>query len=142
MTEVKSGDTVKVHYTGKLENGKVFDSSESREPIEFTIGGGKVIAGFEEGILGMQTGDKKTITVSPEQAYGPRRDELIKVVNKSDFPEDIEPAIGLQLQVQQQGGNVIVVVVTDISEDDVTLDANHPLAGNTLFFDIELVEIT
>ena len=141
MSQVKNGDTVKVHYTGKLENGKVFDTSEDRQPREFTLGSGKIIPGFEKGIIGMEVGEAKTITVPPEEAYGPRRNELIVDVEKTDLPENITPAIGKQLQIRQKDGNPIKVTITDMNEDTVTLDANHPLAGNTLFFDVELVEI-
>jgi len=141
MSQVKNGDTVKVHYTGKLENGKVFDTSEDRQPREFTLGSGKIVPGFEKGIIGMEVGEAKTITVPPEEAYGPRRNELIVDVEKTDLPENITPAIGKQLQIRQKDGNPIKVTITDMNEDTVTLDANHPLAGNTLFFDVELVEI-
>jgi len=141
VSQVKNGDTVKVHYTGKLENGKVFDTSEDRQPREFTLGSGKIVPGFEKGIIGMEVGEAKTITVPPEEAYGPRRNELIVDVEKTDLPENITPAIGKQLQIRQKDGNPIKVTITDMNEDTVTLDANHPLAGNTLFFDVELVEI-
>ena len=141
MSQVKNGDTVKVHYTGKLENGKVFDTSEDRQPREFRLGSGKIVPGFEKGIIGMEVGEAKTITVPPEEAYGPRRNELIVDVEKTDLPENITPAIGKQLQIRQKDGNPIKVTITDMNEDTVTLDANHPLAGNTLFFDVELVEI-
>ncbi len=141
MSKAKDGDTVKVHYTGKLENGTVFDTSTDRQPLELTLGSGKIIPGFEKGITGMGVGDRKTITVLPEEAYGPSRKELIVDIKKTDLPEDITPAIGKQLQVQQKDGNPIEITITDMDEDTVTLDANHPLAGNTLLFEVELVEI-
>ncbi len=142
MSQAKDGDTVKVHYTGKLENGTVFDTSTDRQPLELTLGSGKIIPGFEKGITGMGVGDTKTITVLPEEAYGPSRKELIVDIKKTDLPEDITPAIGKELQVQQKDGNPIEITITDMDEDTVTLDANHPLAGNTLVFEVELVEIS
>lgn len=141
MGKAKDGDKVKVHYTGKLKDGTVFDSSEGRPPLEFTLGQGNIIPGFEKGVMGMELGDKKTITVPPGDGYGESRDELIVKVNKSDFPENIDPSVGKQLQVTQPDGNVIEVVITEMEGDSVTLDANHPMAGKTLVFDVELVEI-
>ncbi len=141
MSKVKDGDTVKVHYTGKLENGDVFDSSREKEPFEFTVGNKAVIPGFEKGVLGMEVGDTKTIEIPPEQAYGAKQDELVVEVKKSEFPDDITPTIGQRLQIKQQDGNPIVVTITDLTEDSITLDANHPLAGYTLFFDVEVVDI-
>jgi peptidylprolyl isomerase len=142
MSKVKDGDTVKVHYTGKLENGDVFDSSRERDPFEFTVGNKAVIPGFEKGVVGMGVGDTKTIEIPPEEAYGAKQDELVVVVKKSEFPEDITPSIGQRLQIKQQDGNPVVVTITDLTEDNITLDANHPLAGYTLFFDVELIDIT
>jgi peptidylprolyl isomerase len=141
MSQAKDGDTVKIHYTGKLENGTVFDTSKDRQPLEFAVGNGKIIPGFEKAIIGMGVGDTKTITVQPEEAYGPSRKELIMDIKKTDLPEDITPAIGKQLQIRQKDGNPIEITITDMDEDTVTLDANHPLAGNTLVFEVELVEI-
>jgi peptidylprolyl isomerase len=142
MNKVKDGDTVKVHYTGKLENGEVFDTSREQEPFEFTVGNKAVIPGFEKGVVGMEVGDTKTIEIPPEEAYGAKQDQLVVEVNKSEFPDDITPAIGQRLQIRQQDGNPIIVTITDLTEDIITLDANHPLAGYTLFFDVELVDIT
>lgn len=142
MSKAKDGDTVKVHYTGKLDNGEVFDTSKEREPFEFKIGGQAVIPGFEKGVVGMGVGDTKTIEISPEDAYGEKKEELVVEVQKSELPEDITPSVGQRLQIKQQDGNPIVVTITDMNEDNITLDANHPLAGYTLFFDVELVEIT
>ena len=141
MSKVKDGDTVKVHYTGKLENGDVFDSSREQEPFEFTVGNKAVIPGFEKGVLGMEVGDTKTIEIPPEEAYGEKQDELVVEVKKSEFPEDITPTVGQRLQIKQGDGNPIVVTITDLTEESITLDANHPLAGYTLFFDVEIVDI-
>ena len=141
MPQAKSGDKVKVHYTGKLEDNTVFDSSKDRPPLEFTIGSGSIIPGFENAVIGMETGESKTFTIPPDEAYGQPRDELKMEVNKSDFPDDITPEVGQQLQMKRADGNVINVVVADMEGEKVTLDANHPLAGKALTFDIELVEI-
>jgi peptidylprolyl isomerase len=141
MNKAKNGDTVKVHYTGKLEDGEVFDTSKDREPLEFTIGGGSVIPGFENGIIGMEIGSKKVVTIPPEDAYGKKHEELILKVNKSEFPENITPALGMELQLRYKDKTSVRAVVTDIMKENVTLDANHPLAEKTLIFDIELVEI-
>lgn len=142
MSKIKDGDTVKVHYTGKLENGDVFDSSREKEPFEFTVGNKAVIPGFEKGVVGMGVGDTKTIEIPPEEAYGAKQDELVVVVNKSKFPDDITPSVGQRLQIKQQDGNPVVVTITELTEDSITLDANHPLAGYTLFFEVEVVDIT
>lgn len=141
MSKVKDGDTVKVHYTGKLENGDVFDSSKENGPFEFTVGDKAVIPGFEKGVVGMGVGDTKTIEIPPEEAYGAKQDELVVMVSKSDFPEDITPSVGQRLQIKQQDGHAVIVTITDLTEDSITLDANHPLAGYTLFFDVEIVDI-
>ena len=141
MSKAKDGDTVKVHYTGKLEDGTIFDSSKEGEPLEITIGAENVIPGFEKGVLGMERGDSKTITVPPEEAYGPVQEGLIAKVKKENFPENTTPVIGEQLQLRQQDGNTVNVIITEIEEDTVTLNANHPLSGKTLIFDIELVDI-
>jgi len=141
MTQAQSGDNVKVHYTGKLQEGDVFDSSEGREPLEFRIGDGKVIPGFEQGVVGMEIGEKKQISISPEEGYGVRNEELVAVIKRELLPSDIDTSVGQQLQVKQKDGTAIQLVVTAATEDDVTLDANHPLSGKTLLFDVELVEI-
>lgn len=140
MEQAKAGDTVRVHYTGRLDDGSVFDSSRGREPLEFTLGGGQVIAGFDDAVTGMAPGQEKTVTIPSEQAYGPRRDEMKVQVERSQFPSDIEPQVGQRLQMSQ-GGQVAVVTITEVSDDQVTLDANHPLAGQDLTFDLELVSI-
>lgn len=141
MPQAKDGDTVKVHYTGKLEDGTVFDSSQGHGPLEFTIGAGELIPGFASAVVGMEPGDSKTETVPPADAYGPYYEEMVFEAARSQFPPDIEPEVGQQLQVHGDDGQTFEVVVTEVSEDSVTLDANHPLAGMELTFDIELVEI-
>ena len=141
MSEVKQGDTVRVHYTGKLKDGTVFDSSESRDPLEFTLGQGQLIPGFEKAVIGLNTGDKTTANIPVDEAYGERREDLELTVERDKLPEDIEPSVGLQLQLNQPNGQPVPVTVTAVSDGDVTLDANHPLAGEDLIFDIELVEI-
>lgn len=137
----KSGDTVKVHYTGKLEDGTVFDSSVNDEPLEFTIGEGDLIPGFEEAVIGMAPGDSKVEKIPAEQAYGPHLDEMVMEVEREFMPPNFEPEVGQQLQVRQSDGEVIPVVITDVTDSAVTLDANHPLAGMDLVFEIQLLEI-
>lgn len=137
----KGGDTVKVHYTGKLEDGTIFDSSRDREPFELTIGSGNAIPGFENGIVGLAIGDTITITIPSEEAYGPRREELVSTISRDQVPPNITPAVGQQLQMQHPSGNIVNVTITDVMQDSVTFDANHPLAGKTLIFEIELIEI-
>jgi peptidylprolyl isomerase len=141
MSQAKNGDTVKMHFTGRLQNGEVFSKSEEDQPIELTLGTGELIPGVEGGIVGMEVGEKKTITVPPEQAYGPRQEELVVQVKRSDLPEHISPSIGKPLRIRHSDGNDIQVFIADMTENTVTLDGNHPLAGLTLFFDLELVEI-
>ena len=141
MAQAKAGDTVKVHYTGKLDDGTVFDSSADREPLEFTLGSGSIIPGFERAVLGMNLGESKTEIIPTDDAYGPHLEEMVVVVDRQQMPVEIEPQIGQQLQLQQQDGQVLPVVITDVSDASVTLDANHPLAGEALIFDIKLVEI-
>ena len=141
MTQVKSGDTIKVHYTGKLEDGTVFDSSAGRDPLEFKVGSGQVIKGFDKGVTGMVIDDKKTINIPIDEAYGPHRKEMILEVPITQFPEDIKPEEGQKLQLRQENGQMMVVTVTDVAEENVMLDANHHLAGKPLVFDLELVEI-
>ncbi|HVG15421.1 MAG TPA: peptidylprolyl isomerase [Chitinophagaceae bacterium] len=142
MQQVKSGDKVKVHYHGKLRNGETFDSSEGREPLEFTVGSGQVIKGFDDGVMNMQVGDKKTVEIDVENAYGEKEEGRIVDFPKSQFPEDMNPELGMQLMMTDGDGHSIPVVITEVKEDTVILDANHPLAGQDLIFDLELVEIT
>jgi FKBP-type peptidyl-prolyl cis-trans isomerase 2 len=141
MSEAKTGDKVKVHYTGKLADGTQFDTSADQEPLEFTLGAGEVIPGFEEAVLGMNPGDTKTTTITAEDAYGDYDDELLLEVERDQFPPNITPEIGQRLQLHEANGEAFGAVVTSFDDETVTLDANHPLAGQDLTFDIELVEI-
>ncbi|MFP4355533.1 MAG: peptidylprolyl isomerase [Phycisphaerae bacterium] len=141
MPEAKSGDQVSVHYTGKLTDGTVFDSSEGREPLDFTLGQGQVIPGFEQAITGMNTGEKKTVTIPSDQAYGPRREDMVVEVEKEQFPDDVDPEIGQRFQIGADGGQNFTAQVTAVNDNTVTLDANSPLAGQDLVFEIELVDI-
>lgn len=141
MSKAKNGDTIKIHYTGTLNDGTVFDSSEGREPLQFQIGSGQVIPGFDNGVDGMALNEKKTIDIDASNAYGDYRDDLVITVPKTEFPPDVEPQEGLQLQMQSQEGQQFMVIVKDVGDTGVKLDANHPLAGQDLHFDVELVEI-
>lgn len=141
MAQVKSGDTIKVHYHGKLTTGETFDSSAGREPLEFKVGSGMVIKGFDEGVTGMTIGEKKTIHIPVDEAYGPKNPEMIIPMPKERFPEGMEIEVGMPLGMSDQNGQQFQVVVTEIQEAVVMLDANHPLAGQDLVFDLELVEI-
>ena len=141
MSKVKEGDTVKVHYTGTLTDGTVFDTSAEREPLEFTLGQGQLIPGFEKAVVGMDVGDSTEVEISSDDAYGESREDLVISVPKDQLPDDVEPQVGMQLQVNQQDGQPIPVRITDVGEENLTLDANHPLAGQDLKFEIELVEI-
>jgi peptidylprolyl isomerase len=141
MSQAKNGDNVKVHYTGTLEDGMVFDSSINREPIQFTLGNGQLIKGFEDAVTGMSVGETKTVRIPSSEAYGPYRDELILKFSKADFPSDIEPKEGLVLNLRTQDGRFLIAEIKGISGDAVTIDGNHPLAGKDLTFKIELVEI-
>lgn len=141
MAQARPGDTVKVHYTGKLEDGTVFDSSADREPLQFKIGEGNLIPGFEQAVLGMSEGESKTERILTENAYGPYVEEMVITVNRQDMPSEIEPEVGQQLHLQQPDGQLVPVIITAVSNATVTLDANHPLAGEILTFEIQLVEI-
>ena len=141
MAQATTGDTVRVHYTGTLHDGTTFDSSEGREPLEFTVGGGQVIPGFEQAVEGMEPGDTKTVEIPADDAYGPKREEMMLQVSPDQFPEGVDPELGQQLQLSQPDGQNVVVRVTDVQDDAVTLDANHPLAGEDLTFEITLDEI-
>lgn len=141
MTQAKNGDAVNVHYVGRFENGRVFDTSLGGPPLKVKIGSGKFIPSFEEAIIGMNIGDTKTVTITPEEAYEPRLNELVLDVKKSDLPESIVPHIGQKLHIWRPDTDIVHAIVTDISEDTVTIDANHPLAGTRLTFDVELVAI-
>lgn len=141
MTQAKMGDTVKVHYTGTLEDGTQFDSSAGREPLSFTLGQGQVIPGFEEAIVGMSVGDNKTVTIPADEAYGPYQEEAVKELPRSAIPDHIELAEGLQLQASGPDGQVVLLTVIELNDDTVLLDANHPLAGEDLTFQLELVTV-
>lgn len=141
MRVVQMGDTVRVHYHGKLTSGETFDSSEGRDPLEFKVGAGMVIRGFDEGVLDMQQGDKKTVEIPVESAYGPRDESLLIEFPTEQLPAGLKPVEGMQLQLNNQDGRAYPVVVRTVEEKSITLDANHPLAGEDLVFDIELVEI-
>jgi peptidylprolyl isomerase len=141
MSEAKSGDTVRIHYTGKLDDGTQFDTSEGREPLEFSLGGGQVIPGFDNAVEGMAVGEKKSVTIQPEEAYGPRHDQLIQDVPRNQLPDDMTPAVGMELQARNDSGEVMRFSVTSVDDQSITVDGNHPLAGKALKFDIELVEI-
>lgn len=141
MAQVKSGDKIKVHYHGKLTTGETFDSSEGREPLEFEVGSGMVIKGFDDGVTGMNVGDKKTINIPFNEAYGPRNPEMVIEMPKDKFPKDMELEVGLPLGMSDQNGQQFNVTIVEIKEEAVMLDANHPLAGQDLIFDLELVEI-
>lgn len=141
MQEVKKGDTVMIHYHGKLTDGTTFDSSEGRAPLEFEVGSGQVIPGFDKGVTGMAIGEKKTIHIPADEAYGPKQEEMIMEFPKDRFPEDMIPEVGMQLNMSNGQGQNFPVVIVEIREAIVVLDANHPLAGEDLIFDLELVEI-
>ena len=141
MTQAKMGDTVLVHYTGTLDDGTVFDSSVERDPLEFTLGKGMVIQGFEDGVRGMAPGETKSVTIAPEDAYGPYNPEALARVPRRQFPPDIEPEIGMMLEVRLEDGRPAHVVIVELGEEEITLDGNHPLAGKALTFALNLVEI-
>lgn len=141
MAQVKEGDVVKVHYTGKLTNGEQFDSSEGREPLEFTVGAGQMIKGFDDAMPGMSIGEKKTINILPADAYGEKDEQAIIEFPKSNIPPDMKMEPGMQLQLRNESGQPFPVTVAEIKDEVIVLDANHSLAGKELVFDIELIEI-
>jgi FKBP-type peptidyl-prolyl cis-trans isomerase 2 len=141
MTQVKATDRVKVHYTGKLATGEIFDSSINRAPLEFTMGTGQLIPGFENGVLGMAINEKKTIVIPCAEAYGESIAEMIQEVPKSQLPPDLTPEVGMGLTTTTPDGHEIQLVVTEVNETSIVVDANHPLAGQDLTFEIEVVEI-
>ena len=141
MQQVKEGDKVKVHYHGRLPDGSTFDSSEGRQPLEFEVGTGAVIPGFDNGVKGMSVGEKKTINIPADEAYGQRQEELVMEFPKDRFPEDMNPEVGMQLMMNNGSGQSFPVTIVDVKDEVVTLDANHQLAGHDLTFDIELVDI-
>ncbi len=141
MTQAKDGDAVTIHYTGRLIDGTVFDSSEGKDPLPFTLGSGQVISGFEDAVTGMNIGEKKTVTIPPEKAYGERNEQMVINVPLTQVPPDIKPEVGQQLQLMGPENQPMVVVISEITDESVVLDANPPLAGKELTFDIELVTI-
>ena len=142
MTAAKSGDTVKIHYTGTLEDGTTFDSSAGREPLEFTLGSGQVIVGFDEAVTGMKTGEKKNVVIPADKAYGQRNEEMVITAPRDQVPADINPEVGQQLQLAGPNNQPVIVVITEVTDEHILLDANPPLAGKDLTFDIELVSIS
>ena len=141
MTQAKAGDTVAIHYTGTLVDGSQFDSSEGRDPLRFTLGSGQIIAGLDAAITGMSQGEKKSVTIAAAEAYGDHRPEAVQAVPRAQIPTEIPLEVGGGLQVQTPDGQTIPVTVTSVTDEEVTLDANHPLAGKDLTFAVELVEI-
>lgn len=141
MKSAESGNTVRVHYTGTLNDGDVFDSSVDRDPLEFRIGDGQMIPGFEKAVTGMNVGDTKTVKIPANEAYGARREDLVVKLTRSHFPDNIVPVTGLQLSLKSPEGQIINAIITSVEEENVFLDANHPLAGKDLTFEIELMEI-
>ena len=141
MTKAIAGNTVEVHYKGTLEDGTVFDTSQGREPLKFTLGANAVIPGFEGAVLGMGIGESKKVTIPPEQAYGEYREELVQTISREHMPSDIDPAVGMRLQVQTPTGGTFPVTISEVTSGSVTLDGNPPLAGKELTFEIELVTV-
>ena len=141
MQQVKTGDTIKIHYHGRLNNGETFDSSENREPLEFEVGSGMVIPGFDKGVIGMNVGEKKTVNIPVDEAYGPKNEEMIIDFPKDRFPADMVAEVGMPLTMSDGSGQNFRVIIKEVKETSVVLDANHPLAGEDLTFDLELVEI-
>jgi peptidylprolyl isomerase len=141
MSQAQAGDTVRINYTGAFEDGTTFDSSQGRDPLEFQLGAGQIIPGLERAITGMEVGEKKQVSVAPSEGYGERDETRIQTVARAQLPEDIPTDPGTQLAMQTQDGQTIPVTVTEADDESVTLDANHPLAGRELNFDVELVEI-
>ena len=141
MSTVKTGDAVKVHYSGKFDDGQVFDSSEGGDPLGFTVGAGHVIPGFDAALIGMQIGETKNVVIPPEQAYGERMEELVQTISREQFNlGDVQPELGMAIEMQTPQGT-IPLIITEMNDTSVTLDANHPLAGEELHFDLTLVEI-
>lgn len=141
MAKAKEGDEVKVHYTGKLDNGMTFDTSVDRSPLEFTIGKGMLLPGFESAVIGLEPGETKNIQIPAEEAYGTREDGLIGEIPRDRLPDDLNPQVGMKLQMKRPDGETLIVTITDLDDTQITVDANHHLAGEDLHFKIELVEI-
>ena len=141
MSHAKAGDTVKIHYTGTLDDGTQFDSSQGRDPLEFELGGGQVIPGFDKAVEGMSVGESKTVAIPADQAYGEHHAQMVQEVPRTALPPDLEPEVGMGLSARNPDGSEIQLTVTEVAEDTITVDGNHPLAGKALNFDIELVSI-
>ena len=141
MSQAKTGDTVKIHYTGTLDDGTEFDSSAGREPLEFQLGGGQVIPGFDIAVEGMTIGDNKSVRIEPDDAYGQRHEQLVQDIPRRALPDDVAPDVGMTLQSQSPDGQTMLLTITEVAAENITVDANHPLAGMALSFDIELVAI-
>ena len=141
MSQVKENTTVKVNYTGKLADGQVFDSSEGKEPLEFTLGQGQLIPGFEKGLIDMKLNEKKTITIAKEEAYGEINENLRQEVNKTELPQNIRPEVGMELSSKTEDGKDINLRIVEVKPESITIDGNHPLAGKDLIFDLEVVGI-
>jgi peptidylprolyl isomerase len=141
MSHAKSGDTVKIHYTGTLDDGTQFDSSQGRDPLEFEVGSGQVIPGFDKAVEGMAVGDSKSVRIEADEAYGPRHEQLVQEVDRSVLPDDLNPETGMALQSNSPDGQVTQFMITAVTDETITVDANHPLSGQALSFDIELVDI-
>lgn len=141
MAPTKNGDTVRIHYTGKLEDGTVFGSTVAHDPLEFTIGEDQLIPGFEQALVGMYIGQSKTIRIPSDKAFGPHLKELVVNIDRREFPGHMKPKVGQRLQIPRDDGQKVMVTVTEVSESSVTLDGNHPLAGKDVIFDIQLIEI-
>ena len=141
MSQVKENNTIKVNYTGKLSNGQIFDTSEGKEPIEFVLGQGRLIPGFEKGLIDMKLNEKKTIEIAKDQAYGDVNDNLIQEIKKTDLPQDMEPKVGMGLVSKSPDGKEINLMVVEVKDESIVIDGNHPLAGHDLIFDVEVLEI-
>ena len=138
MSQVKENNTIKVNYTGKLSNGQIFDTSEGKEPIEFILGQGRLIPGFEKGLIDMKLNEKKTIEIAKDQAYGDVNDNLIQEINKAELPQDMEPKVGMGLVSKSPDGKEINLMVVEVKDESIVIDGNHPLAGHDLIFDVEV----
>lgn len=138
---IEAGNQVSVHYTGTFEDGEVFDSSRDREPLTFEVGAGQMIPGFDQAVVGMQEGETKKFTLDPDEAYGPRNEELLIDIPNANFPDDMKLEVGMMLQLTNQAGQPVPATVAEINEESVKMDVNHPMAGKTLNFDIEIVEV-
>lgn len=141
MTQAKHGDTVRIHYTGRLTDGTQFDSSANRDPLEFQLGSGQIIKGLDDQVQGMAVGDKQTVTIPADAAYGPHRPEGVQIVPREQIPDGVDVSIGARLQATGGDGNAMTLTVVNASDAEITVDANHPLAGKDLVFDVELVEV-